>query len=50
MQKCHDGSTRVLTDVWYRSKTVTIRDGVFKIVSGALVVIIGIMNNNPYYL
>ena len=62
--KNHDGSTRVLTDVWYIPKleknlislgtlelkgfTIILQNGILKVVSGALVVIKGIRRNNMY--
>ena len=63
--KNHDGSTRVLTEVRYvpdlkknlislgalesKGYTVSIRDGVMRVVSGALVVMKGTRKNNLYY-
>ena len=61
----HDGSTRVLTDVRYvpslrknlislgtldaKGFTVSMRDGILKVTSGALVVMKGTRKNNLYY-
>ena len=63
--KNQDGSTRVLTDVRYvpslkknlislgalesNGSVVTMRDGVLKVTSGALVILKGIRKNNLYY-
>ncbi|KAG8479822.1 hypothetical protein CXB51_029312 [Gossypium anomalum] len=63
--KNQDGSTRVLTDVRYvpslkkniislgalesKGSIVTMRDGVLKVTSGALVILKGIRKNNLYY-
>ncbi|KAG8503986.1 hypothetical protein CXB51_002302 [Gossypium anomalum] len=63
--KNQDGSTRVLTDVRYvpslkknlislgalesKGSVVTMRDGVLKVISGALVILKGIRKNNLYY-
>ncbi|KAG8502454.1 hypothetical protein CXB51_000383 [Gossypium anomalum] len=63
--KNQDGSTRVLTDVRYvpslkknlislgalesKGSVVTMRDGVLKVTSGALVILKGIRKNNLYY-
>ncbi|XP_024024827.1 uncharacterized protein LOC112092567 [Morus notabilis] len=63
--KCHDGSTKVLTDVRYvphlkknhiflgvlgsKGFTVTMRDGILKVVSSTLVVMKGIRKNNLHY-
>ncbi|XP_019057165.1 PREDICTED: uncharacterized protein LOC109116374, partial [Tarenaya hassleriana] len=63
--RCHDGTTRILTEVRYvpnlkknlislgtlesKGYTVTIRDGILKVVSGALVVLKGVRKNNLYY-
>ena len=63
--KNHDGSTRVLTDVWYVLKMkknlislgalerkgfiVSMRDGIVKVISGSLVVMKGTRRNNLYY-
>ena len=63
--RSHDGSTRILRDVRYVPKlkknlislgsleskglVVTIRDGVLKATSGALVMLKGIRKNNLYY-
>ncbi|KAF3672106.1 hypothetical protein FXO37_07695 [Capsicum annuum] len=61
----HDGSTRILMDVWYVPKlkknlisvedleskgiVLMIRDGVLKAISGALVMLKGVRKNNLYY-
>ena len=61
----HDGSTRLLTDVRYvpnlrknlislgalesKGFTMTIRDGVLKVTSGALLTMKGVRRNNLYY-
>ncbi|GMI79054.1 hypothetical protein HRI_001574700 [Hibiscus trionum] len=63
--KKQDGSTRVLTDVRYvpslkknlislgalesKGSIVTMRDGILKVTSGALVIMKGIRKNNLYY-
>ena len=63
--KNQDGSTRVLTDVRYvpslkknlislgalesNGSVVTMRDGILKVTSGALVILKGIRKNNLYY-